>query len=49
MSAQQIFGPLLKRLRDQWGRPAEVQEDQAALHDVWVGIQLRGSKTDRNQ
>lgn len=49
VSSQQIFGPLLKRLRDERGRPAEVQEDQAAFHDIGVGIELRGSNTDRNQ
>lgn len=49
VSAQQIFGPLLEGLRDKRRRPAEVQENQAAFHDIWMRVQLRGSKTDRNQ
>lgn len=46
VSAQQVFGPLLERLRDKRRRLAEVQENQAAFHDIWVRIQLRRSKTD---
>lgn len=49
MSAQQILGPLLERLRDKRRRPAEVQENQAAFHDIWVRIKLRGSEADGNQ
>lgn len=49
VSAQQVFGPLLERLRHQRRRPAEVQQNQAAFHDIWVRIQLRGSQTDTSQ
>lgn len=38
--AQQILGPLLEGLGDQRRRPAEVQENQAAFHNIWMRVQL---------
>lgn len=49
LSSQQIFGSLLERLGDERRRPAEVQENQAAFHNIWPRIQLRWGKTDGNQ
>lgn len=44
VSAEQVCGLLLERLRDGCRGFTEVEEDQAALSHVWAGIGLRGNQ-----